>query len=719
MTTREPDLLQNYYIFSFLPDKAMNPMKINKFFLFTVLFCLVYLSLFSQSSDLNNEDLIILNEQNEIKITDDRGEFMWFHFSKKIRFKIINEEGIEQASSFTLPETPDPTYISHFPKERNFDYLFSTMKVNSFKAQVVSGDGNSYDVELDEDTEIIRMLMMDLEYYGQFKKYKYHIPDLNVGDEITVEYNYMVPYNDNLTRLSSFRIFFHSDIYKEKYSLNIIHDKELMMDFDFLNNANPNSADTIGENVIYHWEKQNLAACINEPGSRPYLDLPHIIFSAKPYDLYYTVPKSFEERFTPFYTIYARLREERHPALTLSIVQGVNTPQYSQIRRFIKQQTSDMDDETTDYEKLKKIHQTIADEFTYKDDLDFFTRKDIRDPKIGDQIGNTTLKDLSRNDLYFTLLLSLNMNYFTTYLSDNRSGVMSESFFKPMYDNDFLYSFYVSDDNFSFLYPKRARYGYYMNEIPFYFENTRARLVHLSDYLKKEKKINESFRQFILPASERRDNIRNTKVAVNINLNDLSVTFNAQVYLSGQFSTMTRGLYLYDYQHEKINELYNKKIWELNDQVVLQTRDVDIKTKDYPFTTQVNARYKADNLISKEGIKYTLDLKNWFNHIIYKDFSVVNRQMDFYSDFSNRDSYLYYIQFDKNVKLQKAVESFEIDNGVVNMVIDVSQISPNSIKLQTYFAISGMVEIEKMNDLEEVYRRLQELNTSLLVFTEE
>ncbi|MBT3749316.1 MAG: hypothetical protein HOG34_10045 [Bacteroidetes bacterium] len=678
---------------------------------FLLMFLFICLQLWAQ------ENLVIIDEQNDIRITESREDFMWFIVNKKVTYKIISDDGAVKVSTLTLPEKFDPTYISHFPKERNFQYVFSKMKVNFFKASVVSEDGSKYNVDVEEEIEEIEMLQMDLEYYGDFKKFRYHISNLKAGDELTVEYSYTMPYGSNITRLSSFRIFLNSDIFKEKYQMNIAFDPELVLDFDFLNNADPDTLINTETNTTYQWNRENLFGCINEAGARPYLDLPHIVFSPKPFDLYYTVPKSFEERFTPFYVVFARLREERHPAITLSIGQGVNTRQYNQIKRFIKNETMGMDDDTTGFEKIKKMHQTIADDFLYADDLDYFTREDIRDPKLGDQIGNSTLKDLSRNDLYLALMLSLELNYFTTYLSDNRSGVMSESYFAPMYDNDILYSAYISDDNFTYLYPKRARYGYYLNEIPFYFENTRARLVHLSDYLKKERQMNESFRQFILPSSTVSDNIRNSKVAVNVNLDDLSATFSAQVYLSGQFSTMTRGLYLYDYEHEKVNDLYNEKIWELNDEVVVQHEELDIKTKEFPFTTQLKAQYKADNLISKKENTYTMDLSNWFRHIIYENFSAENRQTDFYPDFTNRDSYLYFIQFDKNVKLEKSTESFEIDNGVVNMIIDISQLSPNSIKIQSFFAVAGKIELADVNVLEEVYHRLQELNSSRLVFS--
>lgn len=695
-------------------------MKMSKW---CIILLLILISQIAVSQNANfekaaaKEDLVIVNEVNTITISGDRADFMWFLIDKKITIRIQSEEGVEKASNFILPEEFDPSYISHFPKERNYTHVYSKMKIDYFKGTITAKNGDTYDAEIKQDIEDLKMLMNDLEYYGNYKKFKYQITNLKAGDELSVEYGYLIPYDGNFSRLSSFRIFFHDDIFKENYQLNILHDPELMMQYDYLNNADPDTIINTETHINYQWNRENLFGCIDEPGSRPYMSLPHVVFSAKPYDFYYTVSKSFEQRFIPFYTLFAQEREEKHAAITLSVVQGVNTRQYLQIRKFIERQTRGMDDDTLGFEKLKKLHHTIVDEFDFSDDVDYFTREDIRDPKIGDQIGNKTLRDLCRNDLYLTLLLSLNMNYFTTYLCDNRSGVMSEAYFAPMYDNDFLYSAYISDDHFTFLYPKTARFGYYIEEIPFYFENTRARLVHLSDYLKKEHKINEGFRQFILPKSKLSDNIRTSRTAVKINLDELSATFDTQVFLSGQFSTMTRGLYLYDHHHEKVNDLYNRKIWDLNEQIVLVDKEIDVITKEAPFTTRIKAKYKAGNLLTKSENTYSLDLKNCFNHIIYKNFSIENRQMDFYPDFSNRDSYLYYIQFDKNIKLIKSVESIEISNESINMVINIEQMSPNSIKIQSYFAITGKIEINKMEILKEIYNKLEALNKSTLEFS--
>lgn len=695
-------------------------MILNKSTLLTCLFLLSAWILNAQdqigSPITDAEDIIIIDESNDIKIVDDRLEFMNFFISKEVTYKILSDKGIEKISRIVLPEKLDPTYIFHAPKERNYSHVYSRMECEYFTGVVVSEDGTSREFDLEPEIQEIEMMMKDLEYLGTYKKFIYQLKDLKVGDTVTVKYKYRVPYQESFYQLSCFRIFFNSDIPKQSYKLSISHPPELFFQTEFMNSAQPDTLIKTEEITSYQWSRNDLFGCISEPGARPYLSLPHVTFSPMSYDLYYTVAKSFEPRFTPFYALYAMAREERHKQITLSVIQGVNTPQYLQIRRFVQQQSEEFKDDTIGIKKMQKIHQTITDEFSYRDNMEFFTREDIRDPKLGDQIGNKTLRDLSRNDLYLAMMLELDLNYCTTYLSDNRSGVISDNFFSPMYDSDFLFSAFYGNGEVSFFYPKRARYGYYMNELPFYFENTRARLVHLTDYNKREGMINEEFIQVFTPISPGSSNIRNTRIAVNIDLDKLTTEFNTQVYLSGQFSTMTRGLYQYDYSHEKVNELYNKKVWDINGQVKLNNHEVAIETKEPPFTTRIKAGYQSDNLIVKKGTDYTLSLENWFNHIISADLSAKNRQMKFYPDFSNRDSYIYFIKFDQEIELSEKFTPITITTDHINLNIQIDQLDSQSIKIESFFALTGVIDLDEMQELENAFREISKLNSSTLAF---
>ena len=695
-------------------------MRLNKSTLITCVFFLSAWILNAQaqidSPIIDAEDLIIIDESIDINIVDDRIDFMTYFISKEVSYKILSDKGIERISRIVLPEKLDPTYIFHAPKERNYSHVYSRMECEYFRGTIASEDGTSREFNLKPEIQEIKMMMKDVEYLGIYKKFIYQIEDLKVGDILTVKYKYKVPYQDSFYQLSCFRIFFNSDIPKQNYQLNISHNPELFFQTEYMNSTQPDTIIKTEKSTSYQWKRNDLFGCIDEPGARPYLSLPHVTFSPMSYDLYYTVGRSFEPRFTPFYTLYAMAREERHKPITLSVIQGVNTSQYLQIRRFVKQQSEEFKDDTLGIRKMQKIHQTITDEFSYRDNMEFFTREDTRDPKLGDQIGSKILRDLSRNDLYLAMMLELDLNYCTTYLSDNRTGVMSDNFFSPMYDSDFLYSSFYSNGEVSFFYPKRARYGYYMNELPFYFENTRARVVHLTDYIKREGMINEEFIQVYTPISPGSSNIRNTRIAVNIDLEKLTTEFNTQVYLSGQFSTMTRGLYQYDHLQEKVNPLYNKKVWEINSQVELNNHDISIETKEPPFTARVKAKYLADDLIAKDDKIYSLSLENWFNHIISTDLSAKNRQMDYYPDFSNRDSYIYFIKFDQEIELSEKFTPITVTTDHINLNIQIDQLDSKSIKIESFFALTGIIELDEIQELEKAFSEIAKLNKSTLLF---
>lgn len=682
-------------------------------------------SLFSQTpfsefdQAAQQEDVIILKEVNTITVTDQRIDFMWFVINKQIRYKILTEAGINRISRIILPERLDPGYISHFPQARNFTHAYSKMRVDKFTARIIRAGMEERDAEVAESTEDLKMLMTDLDYYGDYKKFHYQIQNLEPGDELLIDYEYTMPYDNNFLRLSNMRIFFHSDLYKKHYQLNIRHHPELYVDLQYINGEDSAGIEQNETFTTHQWNYENLFGCLDEPGSRPHLTLPYVLFTPKPYDLNYTVAKSFEQRFTPFYVTYSKIREHKHPAITLSVNQGVKTKQYLQIRNFIEKELRELPDSASRTDSVGKLIERISDEFKFDNDLEYFIREDVRDPQIGDQIGNRTLRDLVRNDLYYTILSELNLNFFTCYLTDNRSGILSDNYFYPMYDNELAFSIYINDDKMSTLIPKKSRYGYYLDELPFYYENTRGRLVHWSDYIRKETRMNEGFRQIITPKSLVSDNIRTSRIAVNVNLAELKTSFQAQVFLSGQFSTMTRGLYLFGEEQQKVNPLYNKRIWEINPDINVLDQNLEIRTKRPPFSASLKARYESTSLIKQEGNLYELDLTNWFNHIIYTSFRSEYRQQEFYPDFSNRDSYLYFIQFDENIQLKETIEPLEISTDVMNLTIKVDQMSPNSIKIESFFAITGKIELDQMKELEHIFSALENLNKSHLLFSVE
>lgn len=664
-----------------------------------------------------NKDVVIIDENNDITITGVKAHFIYFSISKKLKFKVLNATGVKRFSKFILPEEFDPTSILHFPKDRNYTFTYANLKCKYFKGSIKRSNGEITDAKIEQTIVPVRMVIVETNKYGNYQKFAYQITNMEEGDEVSIDYNYSIKYIDNFGMLSSFRIFFNSDVNKENYQLTLSHQENLNVDICFNNGAEPDNITTQDNTKVYRWSKTNLSGCIKEEGSIPYLSLPNLTFTIKPLELLYTLPYSFEEQYVPFYAYLAFQREKTHMAIAKSISQNVKTKQLFQFYDFINTETKDIKNDSLNYLKLMKIQNKIVDEFSFANDTSFFKMDDIRDPKIGEDVTGKVLRDINRNELYVATILKLGLSYFTAYLSDRRTGEINKSYFAPIYNNDYLFAVVLKNNTVQYLYPKRSKFGFYLNEVPFYYENSKALLVSLDDYQNYKNPINENPRQIKLPNSNINDNIRKNNILVRINTDSLSASFEAKISLSGQYSTLTRGVYEYDYKDESVNQLYNKKIWEINDKVHLVSKEINVTNKEFPFPAIVNARYEDKDLVRKNGDTYTLDLKNWFNHIIYHNIDTLNRQMDFYPDFTGKDSYVYYIQFDKNIKLISPLNNTEIKNEFGDLIIDYTLVGLNAVRITSLFSTKkSKIATDKIKTVSAIYDKISGLNNSLIMF---
>lgn len=62
-----------------------------------------------------------------------------------------------------------------------------------------------------------------------------------------------------------------------------------------------------------------------------------------------------------------------------------------------------------------------------------------------------------------------------------------------------------------------------------------------------------------------------------------------------------------------------------------------MKDNQFPFQANINAQYSKAHLMKKEGDDYTINMKTWFNYVIYENFQEKDRQLDFYADFKSKD----------------------------------------------------------------------------------
>ena len=173
---------------------------------------------------------------------------------------------------------------------------------------------------------------------------------------------------------------------------------------------------------------------------------------------------------------------------------------------------------------------------------------------------NKILRDLSRYDLYFAILVKTKLQFYSAFIIDKRTGEVSDQYFKPNFDNDFLLATYFGEQMFDFILPKKENFGLYYNELPFYYENNLTRLVHISDYASYKYPIKKKFRSTTTPEQASENNIRNIEMSVDVDLDFDSLFFDGFVQLSGQYSTLTRGPYNGGERDPTLNPKYHHKI---------------------------------------------------------------------------------------------------------------------------------------------------------------
>ncbi len=658
-----------------------------------------------------------IDEKLEIEVTGVKSDFMVFHVKKKMKFLILNEQGLNNYSQFVLPEPFDPTYIAHFPEQKKFTCAYLNMKFHYFRASIKDSSGSVKDAMVNQTNETVEMYRIESGLYADFERKHYSIENLKVGDEVSIEYYYSIPYSGNSFQLSSLRLFLNSEVFKENYELKIIFQSELRVSFSYYNDAVPDSTLELNNITTKIWNKKNLYGSLNEQGGRPYISLPYIVFSVQPFDLLYRVYNSFEEKFIPFYAFYSSIREMGQRSVMSTYHQGVKDKQSLLLDKFVRNETDSIINDTLGYKKLMQLQNVVVENFKYLDDVSYFKKLDILNPRLGEFTMKNELREIGRYNLYSSVILRLHLNYFTAYSADIRSGEVSNEYFFPMYNNDYFMAVLLKNNTTQFIYPKSSQFGYYLNEMPFYFEGTKARMVYLYDYNVYKKPIYDTLRQVVLPSSNVNDNFRKTNVLTTVNTETSALSFDARIVLSGQYSTMTRGLYQYDFTDKTINSLYNKKVYEINDNVKLISKQVSVTNKEFPFTTSVQAKYEAHELIGKQNDTMFINLTNWFNHIIYSDFETEDRQLDFYPDFCGKDTYMYMIQFDKNIKLVGSTEPVEISNAFGKYSFIVEQISQNTVKITSNFIVlNNIVPVENIDSVKDIYSIIQKSNNDKLFF---
>lgn len=669
------------------------------------------------SADRTSGDLEILQKQDQIRIIGKKLGFIFFEFSRKVHIRIINENGQKALSVYTLPEPFDPTYISQAPKVKNIqNFRLTRLKVLYFKATVSNATGSNV-LNLVPNQKAIKCVTPGNKF-GFYDEYEYLLPGLKAGDEVEIDYAFSVPFDENLSRLLSLRLFPHDYYNIKDYTLRVIHDKNLVVDLSCRNGFNPDSSKTSDENKVYVWHMTDMKGCLGEANGRPYMNLPHLVFSVKPSEISYFIPNTFSKKALPGYFIPVTYREGNFQPITQNVLNNVLIREYPAIYKFVTDNIGDAANDTSGYYKLNRLQAAIVDQFKYDNNEKYYDDNYLSDPQFGRAIGSNIIQDVTRYDFYAGWISRVGQFFYSAYLTDIRSGEIDGKYYAPMFSDDFLIASQLKSGKVVFMYPKKDDFGYYLDEVPFYFEGTLTRLVCIEDYFDDRYPINEDFRHIKTPGSQWSDNSRKTVVQVSVNLPNLGSSAVANSCLLGQFSTMTRGTYLSNYKDETVNPRYAHKIWEVNPGVKLVNSSVDIQQKNFPFKTIVKANYEIPGMITLlQDSTYALNLSGLFPFIVSQGLNEQHRTLDFYTDFLGKDMFTYVFKFNENIKVISTPENQKIPKDWGDLLIDVAQIDSNSIRITGIFNImTHMVKAADIMNVAELYQAIEKLNQSQIIF---
>lgn len=664
-----------------------------------------------------NEDVLILKEKVSYTFVGVKALFLNLIVDKEIEYKILNSNGIEKIKTIILPEPIDKTYFVHAPDIRNITSMPDNISVLSFSGKVIKSDRSIIEINANPKLSLVKTLGFK-GFFGQLSTYRYDIPDLKVGDVVKIGYKISIPFRNNIYSLMVSRFFFHREYPVQSLDFSFSYNRALQADTTFYNNCRTDP--TICENnYCYQWHFDNLPGCLDEEGSRPFIDLPWFSFHPKMNESLEFDFDSFREDFIKPWYLMTGDKEGKFDFYLKEAEQGINNQDNSGFNKNALKFNIPENDSLHNL-RLWRFQKWMADSTTYHPDTSYYQKEEMQlVSKPGKDLSLGFIRDHSKDEIYAAMLPRLGYGFVNAYLIDKRIGEVSSRYFASLHDNDVLFAVPLYENSISYIIPSSDRNHYYFEELPFYYENTPAIIMHPSDFKGYKRNFYDSLRIVNTPGSAYSENIRNTSCLVDVHTSESDISFSAKMNISGQYSTLTRSIYLGLQPDNTINPLYLYKFWEIGG--LIKQPAYEILNNDYvfPYKTTITAVYHSNSLHKTAENNYEIDMKNWCRHIVYPGFLSINRITDFYPDFQGSDKYFYLLNFDKNIELIDFPTKINIENKLGTFIFNLQQTDKNKLLITSFFVTKGkVIPAANISDVEEIFGAINSVGAYKIKFKE-
>ncbi|MCX6274516.1 MAG: DUF3857 domain-containing protein [Bacteroidetes bacterium] len=686
-----------------------------------------------------NEDAVILDEKlifnasgNTVppyQFLNSRGSYFYIDEStngvspivqKHVRIKFLTQHGIKKYSQFVLPESFDPISDLSTVRIEDRDSIYRPKGefdcIRYFAARIIKPDGKISMAVLDEKTqlEIDRHNKISSKLYSWI----FRVINLEPGDELELDYSYEGAFNYD----PGSRIFFNGLLPKQNFHLTFRYSELEYYVITYSNGANPTDSvmetKTRPKYTEYYFSAKNLPGGLREVGGRPQTQYPYITFYEHKRDFGIINPRTkFISKPLPYPWSFVALPlvGYQYESLKLRLARKDNSTVV--MNDFLKAEMNKVND-TSLAVLMSSVQHTLAEDFSYQSDKGAFEGDDQENEHLGKYVENKAMREMSRYRIYYELFLREDKDYYASLFCDKRISQIDMNEYKN--SSSFRLGYAVQyNGKFIYLYPKSYRFGYEANELPFYYEDIQSILIPQHEIAEKKydlfPAVNFTFVK--TPFSSVKDNIRITSSLVNVSLDSMSLLFNARIKLSGQFSTIMRGYYLYGDKDTTVNPSYFNSIASIADDVKHLQVSVTSTSKQFPYDASVSINLSNHTAVTKEADgNYSIDLDGWFNNVIDDDFSSANRHLDYYPDFQFQDSHKYMLKFDKKIQVLNTAELQKtINNGFTEYSIKITQTDESSVMIETSYVVKPeYAPAEHAKDVQDVFDAIKNLNNSSL-----
>jgi hypothetical protein len=613
-----------------------------------------------ESWDGSGEGTEVLVDDLSVRFRKLKPEFLHIFFERRRVVRFASREDIRQHARVLLPESLDPPLDqSTWPwADRALAGPgYANVRVDHFAVRIISPDGSWYEPPVLK--RAWRERLRELLITNHVQRWVFDVEGIAPGDVVEFRWKYAVPYDsnaphtygwrgdlwlDNWSRLTSWRIFFHGELPIREQRVEVCYHRR----HGLVLGGRAAAESTERGNIVREvWHMRDLPGCMGEVNARPGTELPHIVLSLNLDDprfhAYHYMSR--QQELMPHWVQVLRRREADAHWYRRVALKKMPDRQTNMVRRFIAGSTAGIPPGNV-LDRLATMHDRIAADHAFQWDDAWFADLDQSLLRLGTQLDAGLLREISRYHVYAKLFSEERVKYRTAYLLDKRVGAIDVGFLTPLWANELLFTVGTADRDI-WMFPKRSRHGWFTNEIPFYWQDTRA-LIGDVDVLWPEVPQYPSFVR--IPQLDPANNMRGTELSMEV-AEEGTTTSRVRIFLSGQFSTLCRPVYLDGTLDSTVHPIYGATVLDAAGARVLEFRHEAPEARaPHRFRAEANVAYD-ESVVAREDSLWHVDLSTLLLHAVPTEFRAEGRTLPFHWDFAHHDRFRFELRFPVPVEL--------------------------------------------------------------------